>query len=129
MPDITIHDEVSKAQVVNHISNLSPDKRWIITVKQAKKTRTLSQNRLNWKWINEIADLISKDTGMDDDEIHAFFKEKFLPGKVVTINNETAVYKTTTKLTTAEMSEYMDKIYVFASRDLGLFLPFPGDGA
>jgi hypothetical protein len=78
-----------------------------------------------WLWLNEVADHVSKHTGHDLDEIHDAFKQKFLPAKIKEVLGETIDCRTTTKLTTLEMSEYMDRIYAFVTSELGVILPLP----
>lgn len=124
---IIISGEPQRAYILKFIQNLKLDsaKPFIVTVEPHKKRRSLSQNALMWKWITEIVNAVSEYTGHDADELHHFFKSKYLPPRVVEVGGETVPYYTTTKLTTAEMSEYMDKIYAFATQELGIILPLP----
>ncbi|MBW2675100.1 MAG: recombination protein NinB [Deltaproteobacteria bacterium] len=109
------------------VSSLHPSKKWEITVAEYRKKRSLGQNALMWKWANEVADYVSEHTGMDADDVHAFLKGKFLSPRIVEIKGEVVEYRTTTKLSTAEMTDYMNKIYAWATTDLGLILPHPDD--
>lgn len=117
--------ETDRKRVMDHIAMLSLGKPWQITIGPLSKRRTLSQNSLMWAWLNEVAEHISDHTGYETHEIHEFCKRLFLPAKHVTIGGREVEYWTTTDLTTAEMSEYMEKIYRWASSELGLFLPVP----
>ena len=128
-PTVIIRDEGMRTRVVQHIANLNIAKPWAITIEPYRKKRSLSQNSLMWKWVNEVAEHVRDATGQDADDIHEFFKVKFLPSKIVEINGETIEYRTTTKLSTAEMSQYMDMIYAWVTTELGLLLPMPQDWA
>jgi len=124
---IIVRDEVLRKRVIQLLSALNLDGPWEITVKPYRKRRSLSQNSLLWLWLNEVADHVSQHTGMDVDDIHAFFKQKFLPAKIIEISGETVECRTTTKLTTLEMADYMNKIYAFVTSELGVLLPLPQD--
>lgn len=125
--EIVIRAEPQRAFAVKFIQDLkiNPDKPLVLTVEPYKKRRSLSQNALMWSWLTKIVDAISQHTGHDTDELHSFFKSKYLPARTVEIGGEVRQYYTTTKLTTAEMTAYLDKIYAFATQELGLLLPLP----
>ena len=89
------------------------------------KRRSLSQNALMWKWINEVADHVQRATGQDSDDVHDFFKRKFLKPKVIEIAGETVQKYSTKNLTVPEMTEYMNHIYAFVTSELGILLPIP----
>ena len=122
-----INDEQTRANACKLIAGLDLKRPWRVEVGVFRPRRTTNQNNLMWAWINEVADHVREHTGQDSDEIHEFFKAKFLPAKIVEINGESFDYRTTTKLTTAEMSDYMDRIYFWATTELGLILPVPED--
>ena len=122
---IIIRDEAVRERVVNVLANLNIEKPWEVTIQRHTRKRSLSQNSLMWKWLNEVADHVRDHTGMDSDDIHEFFKAKFLPAKIVDINGESAEYRTTKSLTTSEMADYMNRIYAWATSELGLLLPVP----
>ena len=122
---IVIRNEEMRRRVISFLSNLNIEKPWEITIEPYRKKRSLSQLRLMWLWIGEVAEHVREHTGMDSEDVHAFLKEKFLPPRIIEIAGEAVEYRTTTKLTTAEMSEYMDRIYAWATTELGLLLPLP----
>lgn len=128
-PTVIIRDEGMRTRVVQHITALNIDKPWAITIEPHKERRSLSQNALMWKWINEVAQYVHEATGQDSDDVHEFFKAKFLPPRIVELGGEIIEWRTTTRLTTAEMSEYMNKIYAWVTTELGLLLPVPQDWA
>lgn len=122
---IVVQDEHMRKRVLDLIAALDLSRKWQVTVEPYRKKRSLSQNSLMWAWINEVAGHVREHTGMEADDVHEFFKQKFLPARVIELAGETVEHRTTTKLTTAEMSEYMDAIYRFCTSELGLLLPLP----
>ncbi len=123
---LTIANEQSRRRAAEHVAGLSVDgKRWEVTVKRWRKKRTLNQNALYWKWITEVVDHVSDYTGYEKDEVANHCKQEFLPPKIIAIDGKRSHYRTTTNLSTKEMAEYMDRIYRWASQELGLVLPSP----
>ena len=101
-----------------------------VEVRDHKTNRSLAQNRLIWMIYKQIADYIEETTGEihSDEAIHSLMKQTFLPMRCATIRGEVVrERKSTTKLSTKEMGEYIEKVEQWASRDLGLALAMPGD--
>lgn len=96
-----------------------------INIGPHKKKRSLSQNALMWKWINEVVDIVCADTGNDADQIHYWFKEKFLSPTIIEVRGQAVEYRTTTNLTAEEMSAYMDRIHAFVTQELDIRLTLP----
>ena len=100
----------------------------ILTIQPPKRTNP--QNNLYWKWIDIIRLHILDSTGkaFSSDEVHEFFKGKFLPSREVEIGGEVRSCKgSTAVLNTKDMAEYMDRIDNFCVESLQLYLPYPGD--
>lgn len=91
------------------------------------KKRTNSQNALYWKWLTEAVKAVADETGNDIDDLHEFFKHKFLTPRVIEVRGETVQKYSTAKLTTQEMAEYTDKIYAWVTQELGIRLPLPDE--
>ena len=125
MTEIIIRDEDGRQRALDTIGLLNIEKPWQIEWKPYVKRRSLSQNALMWKLVGAVVDHVKDHTGHDADEIHEFFKQKFLMPKGISMGGEVYEYRSTKKLTTAEMSSYMDAIYRWATSDLGLVLPVP----
>ncbi len=123
----TIRAEGMRARVIECISNLNLDKAWDITIEPHRERRSLSQNSLMWKWIGEVVEHVHEATGQDSDDIHEFLKQKFLRPKVIEINGEIVKRWSTKGLSKAEMGAYMEKIYAWATSEMGLLLPVPED--
>ncbi len=126
-PPIIIRDEGMRARLIQHIAALNLDKPWAITVGLYKKRRTLSQNALMWKWVETVVMHIHEATGQDKEDVHEWLKTQFLPAKVIEIDGRVVFRYSTKGLTTGEMSNYMDKIYAWATSEMGLLLPVPED--
>ena len=118
-----------RERVVQHIAALNVEKPWAITIEPYKKRRSLSQNALMWKWLEKVVAHVHETTGQDKEDIHEFFKRQFLTPKVTEVFGVTVKTWSTKDLNTAEMSEYLDKIYAWVTTELGLLLPVPQDWA
>ena len=126
MKPFILHDDASRSRLVAFLMALDLSKPWEVVWKRKTKRRTLNQNALYWRRIGEIVAAVQAHTGHDADEVHDFLKAKFLPPRFVEISGEARqVAATTTKLTTAEMAEYMNQIEAWAATELGLYLTNP----
>lgn len=125
MPDYILRSDAVRANCIRAIQSLRLDgKPWHVRIEPYKKRRTLSQNALMWAELNWIVDAIGRETGNDADDLHRFFKRKFLPPRIIEINGEVMELEpTTTTLTTVGMSEYMERIRAWCASELGLVLP------
>lgn len=126
-PTVIIRDEGMRTRVVQHIAALNVDKPWAITIEPYKERRTLSQNALMWKWVEAVVMHIHEATGQEKEDVHEWLKTQFLPAKVIEIDGRVVFRYSTKGLTTAGMSKYMDKIYAWATTEMGLLLPVPED--
>lgn len=113
-----------KDKVKSYIDKLPEGKKYDVSIKLKRVTRTFSQNRLHWLWLA----CIMAETGNDKDSLHEYFKDTYLPkeskpifGKII----EVAV--STTSLNTAQFTHYLNRIQQFASSELGIILPDPED--
>ena len=89
-----------------------------------RSIRTISQHRLYWLWVT----CIEQETGNDKETLHEYFKQEFLGRQSVQIfNTEVYPLRSTTGLNTKEFTDYLNKIQVFASSELGIVLPNPID--
>lgn len=93
------------------LKHLDPTQRFKVEVKPWKSKRSIEQNSRLWKLYGEIG----KHIGDDADAIHALMGYKFLRD-IKTVNGESIeVIKSTTKLNTAEMSDYQEAIERWAA--------------
>ena len=94
-----------------------------LTVSDPKRPRSTDQNRYLWGVVYQT---IADETGHTTEEVHSFCKAAFLPREFIKIGEvEQEVEKSTTKLTSEEMTRYIHQINAFVSAELSLSLPQP----
>jgi hypothetical protein len=108
-------------------------KKVTVIVKRAVNTRSIAQNRLLWasygEAVAEGVDFVELETGQpvfqSRDDVHGFAKLALLRRPVMTNRGEIDLLGTTTKLTTAEFSKYMDLLVAKLAK-YGVYVPPPG---
>jgi len=101
-----------------------------ITIEEATDNRRLAQNKLNFMWCNEVAKHVFTSQGLvcSSEDIHELIARKLLPLRVVTLNNETVIYRSETKtLSVKKFSEYLQRFEYYALEQLGAKLTHPDD--
>lgn len=112
------------APVIAYLQKLPPGKEYDVTVDRHKVRRSVPQNSLYWLWLQCISD----ETGGDREQIHEELKTMYLPTKHIRgLFDEVVRPMSTTALDTKQFTDYLDKIQVFASVELGIVLPRPED--
>jgi hypothetical protein len=94
---------------VEKLRNLDWSKRWYVTVSD-KSNRSLEQNLRLW----ELYTSIGNHLGIEKDKIHELMGYKFLRYQTEIAGMPIEVVKSTTKLTTTEMSEYQHQVEIWA---------------
>jgi dihydroorotate dehydrogenase len=112
-----LHDNATKYLL--HIKGLE-GQRIEVVVRKQKSKRSLSQNSYYWSVVIEI---LSKELGYDQDELHEILKYKFLK----THSNGMEYVKSTTKLTTGEFEDYLEKIRRWSADFLNINVPLPNE--
>ena len=70
--------------------------------------------------------MIADETGHEPEEIHEILKWKFLPRQFIAFGGEEIeMAKSTTRLSTQEFEEFLDRIRAFAAQELCLLIPMP----
>ena len=115
-----IRDATERNLVRDTIACLDLSQPWAVTIEPYKERRTLNQNALYWKWVG----IIAQDTGNDPDAVHEALKQRFLVPVVITFMGDKIPYRSTARLNTGEMSNYMDRVHALAS-EMGIVLPLP----
>ena len=118
---VIIWDEPLRRRVIELIKILNIEKPWAVTIERHTERRSLNQNALYWKWVG----IIAQETGNDADLVHGELKKKFLVPKEYSFMGEKVLYRSSAKLDTREMSEYMDRVNALATQELGIMLPTP----
>lgn len=82
-----------------------------VRIELPKTQRSGQQNRYYWLYLG----LISREYGNDVDDLHEYFRKRFLPRETFTIkgpkgNLKVERIKSTTKLSKVEFGEYLDRI-------------------
>ena len=91
--------------------------------KKFKKKRSLPQNSYYW---SVIIDILSREFGYESEEIHLMLREKFL--RIYDDKHpDFVIARSTTKLTTVEFVEYIEKIQRWAAQEHQIYLPDPNE--
>ena len=78
-----------------------------VIVKKIKKNRSTRSNNYYWVYLT----LLEAETGNAKDDLHEYFKSRYLSRRIGTLNGkEIMLPPTTTNLSTGEMSEYIRNI-------------------
>lgn len=122
--------------VCRFIHELPKNKKWEIVIKPYRFKRTLAQNSYLWGVVYKIIEeeeggyflhegtepILRAGKISGKEFIHEYFKQEYLAvGKI----GDTAITRSTTDLSTAEFTEYVEKIMRFASTTLGIYIPTP----
>jgi hypothetical protein len=94
-----------------------------LTVTKDVKKRTLDQNSTMWMWF----ECLSRETGTDRQIIHDYYCTKFLRSTKTINGIERSIVSGTSKLNTAQFSDFMMKIQADAAQEFGCVLPNPDD--
>lgn len=124
MKNFRITTPKDKEAVKAYLDRLPDGKHYDVVVKLHREKRTLSQNNLFHLWCSCIAD----ETGEDKARIKILLKEMFLGYKEYGLfGHKTFSLPSTSALDTKQMSEFMNKVQVWASAEMGILLPVPED--
>lgn len=126
MPEFIVRNNEIRATVLSAIRELDVTaSAWTVVIKKFRRKRTTSQNALLHKWFGIIAD----DTGNTIEDVKEAYRDMFLGKVEVFLGGESRlVGKSTTKLNTQEMSDFMGKIQAHAASELIIRLPQPEEG-
>lgn len=106
---------------IQELWKLDLTKAYRVSVVGWREKRSLSQNSLYWKWLDEIA---KQQNVSDDPEIwHEIFKKYYCPEKVI---NEHITIKSTKKLDLGDMHFYLNKVERYCM-ERGYLITIPND--
>ena len=91
-----------------------------LTIKPHRSNRSAEQNSYMWAVVYKI---MSDETGYTPEEIHQLMGERFLSYE----KDGRTFIKSTTKLKTVEMEEYLSQVRMFASTELSCYIPLPNE--
>ena len=103
-------NQANLSNLVEKLKNLDWTKSWRVTVVEAKANRSLEQNERLW----ELYTSVGNHVGIEKDKIHELMGYKFLRYQTEIAGNAIELIKSSTKLTTSEMSEYQHQIEIWA---------------
>ena len=110
-----------KDKAISYIERIEKD--MICEVKKKKNTRSIVQNNYYWFLLTMLQD----ENGDDKNDWHDYFGEKFRRAEKEINGEIVECTRSTTALSTMEFEDYMTKIRMFASVELGCFLPLPNE--
>lgn len=105
--------------VENQIRNLLPGD-YSVFVCDAKKNRTLPQLRYLF---GVVLRMMSKDTGMEVNDLYRIFENKYAPKKVVQFQGEDQIVQDLKSVTSKEMGDIIERIIRFADVELNIKIP------
>jgi hypothetical protein len=95
-----------------------------ITVERRKHQRGHKQNAYYW---GVVVKLVAEEIGILPEEAHDMMKERFLKVPVEHNGKRLAYVRSTTSLDTQEFGEYVEAAKRWASQELGIYIPEPGE--
>ena len=110
-------------QELPYIFSLLANGSYTITIKKASQKRSIPQNELMWMWLT----CIERETGTPKDDVYMYYCKKFLIKTIQIGERQERIYNTSSKLTSEEMTEFLNKIQADAATELGIRLPLPED--
>lgn len=93
---------------------------YTIEIVKSKRKRSLNQNKYYWGVVLKV---ISMHTGYTSDEVHQELAKMFLSYD----NNGKQFVRSTTKLTTWEFEQYLDKCRAWAQKEMDCHIPMPNE--
>jgi hypothetical protein len=115
--------ELDREMVISYIKRLDISKLFTVEVLHKSPNRTISQNSLYWLWVA----CIEFETGEDKIRLHDLFKDMFILPEEIEVLGRKIIIHTTTDKDTLKFKQFLDKVQIFASTELGIKLPDPED--
>lgn len=104
------------ASLFKQIEQLDPTVKHVCEIKPYKSKRSIEQNARYWALITGLG----KHIGYTPDETHDILRFKFLRNAIEVNGERLPLLRTTTKLSTAEFTDYMDAVERFG-HEIGYF--------
>ena len=119
--------EQNKARFLAHLERSDFSKPKKVTIEPWVRHRSTNQNAY---YHGVVLKEIALETGHDADELHEFFKRRFLPCRTIEVAGQVIdAPPSTTDLSTIEFRDYIDRIAAFAATELGIAISEPGQAA
>jgi len=118
-----IYTDSDKRNLIKFLEGWEIIKPHKVKVSQVRLNRSLAQHR----YYRAMLKILQDENGDTDDDWNIYLKKKFLKS-TKEINGQLVEYtRSSTELTTLEFEDYMSKIRMFASQELGCYLPQPNE--
>jgi hypothetical protein len=96
----------------------------VVEIKKNTVKRSGALNQYYWK---VVVGILTDELGYAKEEMHEVLKSKFLYKKELIGDEWIRVSISTTKLTNKEFLDYIEKIKMFASTELSIYIPDPNE--
>ena len=96
---------------------------YTLDIKRKVEQRTISQNALMWLWFQCIED----ETGTTKQDVHDYYCNKYLQRQTSVGGRPFIVTGSTSALSTAEMTRFLNLVQADAATEMGIMLPLPED--
>ena len=126
MPTTTLvkkNGEVSMEQSLEYLCSKLANGTYDLTISRKKEPRTVAQNALMWMWF----ECISQETGTPKQDVHDYYCSLFLAKPISIGNKQVMVKGSSSSLSTADMTKFLNLIQADAQTELGINLPLPAD--
>jgi len=110
-------------QTLDNALNTCANGQYTLSLKKRVKKRTLDQNAYFWL----LMTCIEKETGEDKYVIHDFYCSKFLRSTETIKGMDMNIVRGTSKLTTQQFNDFLDRVREHAKDFFGMTLPVPED--
>lgn len=97
---------------------------YIMAIERVQRPRSNPQNRLMWLWFTIIAQSWSEAVGrtITPEQVHDAYCQIFLP---VTMPNGATIAGSTSRLSSEEFTDFLNKVQADAASEYGIRLPTP----
>lgn len=105
---------------------MSANGTYVLTLERKKTQRSISQNNLMWMWFEIIAEAWTDFGGptYTRDDVHDYYCQLFLP---ISLPNGKTIGGSTSKLSTDEMTNFLNRVEAEVTTEFGITLPHPED--
>lgn len=129
-PNLYVRTEIDQRRAVDAVESLPIDGKatFEIRISEKKTVRSLAQNRILWKWNSEIQAHMADHYGhmASAEDWHEVLCEKLLPTHIVEIDGEYHTVRTrTSKLSVADMADYLTRLEMYCAEYLNIQLTRP----
>jgi len=115
--------KVSMEQSLEYLCSKLTNGIYDLTISRRREPRTVAQNSLMWMWM----ECISQETGQPKQDIYDYYCTLFLARPVKIGDRKLIVKGSSSSLSTAQMTKFLNLIQADAASELGIQLPLPAD--